>query len=85
MDDHHPKFKQHMKGWTDYCNDDRSQVYDMSALMMPFYQAEDRAKFLSNLENDLRADEGTLRQRAQLLSLHRHLSVADEKLRKAGR
>lgn len=85
MDDHHPKIKQYMKGWTDYCNDDRSQVYEMSTLMMPFYGAEDRAKFLSTVEDNLRADEGTLRQRAQLLSLHRHWSIADEKLRKAGR
>jgi hypothetical protein len=85
MDEHHPKIKKYMKDWSQYCGDDRSEVYEVSALMMPFYRPEDRVKFLSNVEDNLRADEGTLRQRAQLLSLHRHWSLADEKLRKAGR
>jgi len=87
MDEHHPKIKQYMKdsGLSPYCGDDRSQLYDMSTLLMPLYRAEQRAQFLSTVEDNLRADEGTLRQRAQLLSVHRHWSVADQKLRKSGR
>ena len=87
MDEHHPRIKQYMKdsGLARYCGDDRSNLYDMATQLMPLYRAEDRAQFLSTVEDNLRADEGTLRQRAQLLSIHRHLTIDDEKLRKAGR
>ena len=83
--DDHPLIKQSKQRSPGFYSDDRSVAYDQSALMMAFYSPADRVRVIQNVEEKLLSDEGSLRERAQLLSLHRHLSDADNNLRKAGR
>lgn len=81
--DDHPIIKQAR----DYAPElpDRSAVYEAAALHSALMPQDHRTALLQHVQQQLLADEGSLRERAQLLSLHRRLSDADNKLRAAKR
>ena len=63
----------------------RDQLYEATNVELAFYPASTRVELIQNIEGAIAADEGNLRERAQLLALHRHMSDTHERLLRAKR
>ena len=84
-DTNHPMLDHMIQLDGDQPFEDRVQVYEKAGLEMSLYTPQQRAQLLIVVDQALANDEGTLRQRAQLLNLHRAMSDVDRKMKIAGR
>jgi len=82
--DDHPILKR-MKDHASMHSAGRDQVYERASVEMALLSPEQRLGYLEHVSGLIAADEGSLRERSQLVALRRHLQDTDEKLRLAGR
>jgi hypothetical protein len=63
----------------------RTELYERAALHTAMMPPADRAALVKGVEQAIAEDTGSLREKAQLIALHRHISDAHEKITRAGR
>jgi hypothetical protein len=64
---------------------DRAELYATIATNTALLPPDQRVELIQRVDHALMADEGSIRERAQLLAMRRQLVDADAKLRRAKR